>query len=83
MDQAKHLTRRGFLNESMKLGAMSTLAWTCSSEGAKHAYASVGMAPAYRIGCYTRPWAQYEYRVALDAIAEAGYKYVGLMTTKG
>jgi sugar phosphate isomerase/epimerase len=35
------------------------------------------------IGCYTRPWAQYEYRVALDAIAEAGYKYVGLMTTKG
>ena len=43
------------------------------------------MAPGgpYMIGCYTRPWAQYEYRVALDAIAEAGYKYVGLMTTKG
>ena len=36
----------------------------------------------YMIGCYTRPWAQYDYRVALDAIAEAGYKYVGLMTTK-
>ncbi len=35
------------------------------------------------IACYTRPWAKYEYRVALDAIAEAGYKYVGLMTTKG
>src|SRR5512147_2996621 len=31
---------------------------------------------------YTRPWAKYEYRVALDAIAEAGYKYVGLMTAK-
>ena len=62
---------------------MSTLAWTCSSLGAKHADANAGTAPAYMIGCYTRPWAQYEYRVALDAIAEAGYKYVGLMTTKG
>ena len=38
--------------------------------------------PAYMIACYTRPWAKHEYRVALDAIAEAGYKYVGLMTTK-
>ncbi|HNR33906.1 MAG TPA: sugar phosphate isomerase/epimerase family protein [Candidatus Hydrogenedentes bacterium] len=36
----------------------------------------------WRIGCYTRPWDKYEYRVALDAIAEAGYRYVGLMTTK-
>jgi sugar phosphate isomerase/epimerase len=35
------------------------------------------------IGCYTRPWAQYEYRVAFDAIVEAGYRYVGLMTAKG
>ena len=83
MDQTKHLTRRGFLSGSAKLGAMSTLAWTCSSLGAKHADASEGKAPPYMIGCYTRPWAQYEYRVALDAIAEAGYKYVGLMTTKG
>lgn len=36
----------------------------------------------WQIGCYTRPWAQFEYTVALDAIAEAGFKYVGLMTTK-
>jgi sugar phosphate isomerase/epimerase len=36
----------------------------------------------WQIGCYTRPWAKYEYRVALDAIAEAGFKYVGLMTAK-
>jgi sugar phosphate isomerase/epimerase len=36
----------------------------------------------WRLGCFTRPWAQHEYRVALDAIAEAGFKYVGLMTTK-
>ncbi len=37
----------------------------------------------WQIGCYTRPWDQHEYPVALDAIAEAGYKYVGLMTAKG
>ncbi len=37
---------------------------------------------AWQIGCYTRPWDQFEYRVALDGIAEAGYKYVGIMTAK-
>ncbi|MHC4546476.1 MAG: sugar phosphate isomerase/epimerase family protein, partial [Planctomycetota bacterium] len=36
----------------------------------------------WQIGCYTRPWGQHDYRVALDAIAEAGFKYAGLMTTK-
>jgi sugar phosphate isomerase/epimerase len=37
---------------------------------------------AWQIGCYTRPWADQEWRAAFDAVAEAGYKYVGLMTTK-
>ena len=35
----------------------------------------------WQIGCYTRPWDKQDYRVALDAIAEAGYKHAGLMTT--
>jgi sugar phosphate isomerase/epimerase len=39
-------------------------------------------AKAWQIGCYTRPWAQHDYKVALDAIAEAGFKHCGLMTTK-
>lgn len=39
-------------------------------------------AGAWQIGCYTRPFAKHDYRVALDAIAEAGFKYAGLMTTK-
>jgi sugar phosphate isomerase/epimerase len=34
------------------------------------------------IGCYTRPWDQLDYRAALDAIAEAGFKHAGLMTAK-
>jgi len=36
----------------------------------------------WQIGCYTRPWDNHDYRVALDAIAEAGFRYAGLMTTK-
>jgi sugar phosphate isomerase/epimerase len=40
-------------------------------------------ASPWQIGCYTRPWADHDPRVALDAIAEAGYKFVGLMTAKG
>jgi sugar phosphate isomerase/epimerase len=38
---------------------------------------------AWQIGAYTRPWDKFEYRVALDGIAEAGYKYAGIMTSKG
>ncbi len=34
------------------------------------------------IGCYTRPWAKHDYRVAFDAIAEAGFKYIGLTGAK-
>jgi len=34
----------------------------------------------WQIGCYTRPWGAYDYRVAFDAIAEAGFPYVGLMS---
>jgi len=37
----------------------------------------------YQLGCYTRPWDQFEYRVALDGIAEAGFKFAGIMTAKG
>lgn len=48
------------------------------------AAAAQNSAPAkpWRIGCFTRPWDKHEYRIALDAIAEAGFKDVGLMTTK-
>ena len=38
--------------------------------------------PRWQMGCYTRPWGQYDYHVAFDGIADAGFKYVGLMTTK-
>ncbi|MEZ5402588.1 MAG: sugar phosphate isomerase/epimerase [Bryobacteraceae bacterium] len=37
----------------------------------------------WQIGCFTRPWDQVEYRSGLDAIAEAGFRYAGLMSHKG
>jgi len=40
-------------------------------------------ATGYLLGCYTRPWDAWDYRVALDGIAEAGFQYAGLMTAKG
>ncbi len=38
-------------------------------------------ASGYRIGIYTRPWDAFDYRIAFEGIAAAGYRYVGLMTT--
>ena len=37
----------------------------------------------WQLGCYTRPWDRFDYRVALDGIAEAGFAYAGIMTHKG
>lgn len=72
-----HLSRRGFLAHTLAAGAAGLLAPQVA-----HA-AQAGVAPAgWRVGIYTRPWAKYEYQVALDAIAEAGFKYAGLMTAK-
>jgi sugar phosphate isomerase/epimerase len=57
---------------------MAALAW----KGTARAAVSRTPDGPYLIGCYTRPWDKVDYRVALDAVAEAGYRYVGLMTTK-
>ncbi len=35
----------------------------------------------WQIGCYTRPWAKFQYQQAFAAIAKAGFRYVGLMST--
>jgi sugar phosphate isomerase/epimerase len=75
------IPRRTFLARSLMAGAAglrilpAALAAPPSSNKAE-------TAEGWQIGCYTRPWAEHEYRAALDAIAEAGFNYVGLMTTK-
>jgi sugar phosphate isomerase/epimerase len=63
------ITRRQFIG-----AVAATLATSCATTRATGA-------GAYQIGCYTRPWADYDWRVALDAIAGAGFKHAGLMTT--
>lgn len=63
--------RRDFLKSAAGLAALTG---AVKLEAAKQ---------GYQIGCYTRPWDQFDYKVALDGIAEAGYKYAGLMTHKG
>jgi sugar phosphate isomerase/epimerase len=68
------LTRREFLCAKAALGFAQVAM-------ARNAFADTD--PPYQIGCYTRPWDQFDYRVALDGIAEAGFKYAGLMTAKG
>lgn len=66
----QQLSRREFIG-----AVAATFATSCATNNA----ASGG---GYQIGCYTRPWGAHDWRVALDAIAEAGYRYCGLMTTK-
>jgi len=65
------IDRRQFLSSAAVLGSLATARL---AEGAQR---------GWQIGCYTRPWDQSDYKVALDGIAEAGYKYAGLMTHKG
>jgi sugar phosphate isomerase/epimerase len=44
--------------------------------------APAGGAGGWTVGIYTRPWDAFELPVALDAIAEAGFRHAGLMTVK-
>jgi len=78
MKQRMEITRRDFIHAAAALGLMgmkNPLSALSAGETAQNR--------PYQIGCYTRPWDQYEYRVALDAIAEAGFQYAGIMTAKG
>ena len=77
MSSLDRMSRRDFLDGTLKVGAAGLVA-SCTTGYAS----SAATADQWQIGCYTRPWAKYDYRVALDAIAEAGFKYAGLMTTK-
>lgn len=78
MGSDRSITRRGFIKRSVGTGVVGLAlgaSLSLAGEGEK-------TGNAWQIGCYTRPWDKYEYLVALDAIAEAGFKYAGLMTAK-
>lgn len=57
--------RREFLKSSVLFAGAASLAPAAKAD--------------YQIGCWTRPWSKMDYPVAFDGIAEAGYKYIGLM----
>ncbi len=73
------LSRRAFVDLTAKASAAAALGSVLSLNNA------AGVNPpamkSWQIGCYTRVFDQFDYSLALDAIAEAGFKYVGLMTT--
>ncbi|MCX7006497.1 MAG: hypothetical protein NTY53_04490, partial [Kiritimatiellaeota bacterium] len=58
------------------------LGTTLAAAGALVTRGFAAVSPRWQIGCYTRPWAEHDWHVAFDAIAGAGFKHVGLMTTK-
>lgn len=76
------IDRRKFLHDTLRFGVVGA---GLSRLGAAAVGADESTAPAdeetWQLGCFTRPWDKYDYRTALDAIAESGFKYVGIMTT--
>ncbi len=63
---AATLDRRRFLGTFVLAGAASRVRGIAAEGG-------------FQIGCWTRPWGKVDYLSAFDGIAEAGYKYIGLM----
>jgi sugar phosphate isomerase/epimerase len=82
MRRSNELTRRAFLARGAAIGAAGLALPQAVARFGGAAAEPSAQPGRWQIGCYTRPWAEYEYRVALDCIAAAGYKHVGLMTTK-
>ncbi|MFP4192207.1 MAG: sugar phosphate isomerase/epimerase family protein [Candidatus Hydrogenedentota bacterium] len=80
MQKKNALTRRSFLGTLGKGGALAMGLSAGIGARAQHEQAAAGNNGPWQIGVYTRPWASEDYRTALDAIAEAGYDYVGLMS---
>ncbi|NLE59608.1 MAG: sugar phosphate isomerase/epimerase [Planctomycetes bacterium] len=81
MTAFKETSRREFLARSIAAGAAG-LGSRLIAADTRPSEPEGKRKEIWQIGCYTRPWGGHEYRIALDAIAEAGFKYVGLMTTK-
>lgn len=68
---AQHsMNRRQFIGTVMAATAAGAFVNACSNS-------------PWQIGIYTRPWSKMEYLVAFDSIAEAGFKYLGLMSHAG
>lgn len=69
------ISRRQFIGNVMLLTTSATLI-----SGCKTSLFGSGKSSRWQIGAYTRVWGRVNYRVALDGMAEAGYKFAGLST---
>jgi sugar phosphate isomerase/epimerase len=78
VDHSVTLSRRDVISRALGLACTGSLL-----PGLTDLHAAPGAdPPPWLIGCYTRPWDQHDYQVALDQIALAGFKYAGLMTCR-
>jgi sugar phosphate isomerase/epimerase len=83
LTHCRSISRRKFIQRSASLaGAALVAPVLMPGRTAAADTDEVAEQPGWQIGCFTRPWGEHGYRVALDAIAEAGFKYAGLMTAK-
>ena len=74
------LSRRRFVAGAARAAVGTALLSSTGPQAAeKEKTAAIG---GWQIGCYTRPFDKFDWRVAYDAIAEAGFKYAGLISTK-
>lgn len=71
------MKRRAFIRRTGLTAAVALVAPAFAAT----ARAAAETTPGWQLGCYTRPFDQFDYRTAMDIIAEAGYKHLGLMTT--
>jgi sugar phosphate isomerase/epimerase len=74
------MTRRAFLVHTAMLSTVAMTTSVLDSVLSAQARAATDSG-SYQLGCYTRPFDKFDYRAAMDAIVEAGFKYLGLMTT--
>ena len=81
MTTLAQLTRRRFLGRTLAAGAaslaVSQLDAATATDGPPYLQDR-----GWLIGCWTRPWAKEDYRVAMDAVAEAGFEYIALTGAK-
>lgn len=85
MNSGQHvkLTRRGFLGRTLATGtALGTTTLSPFSIQTAAAADTEESSNGWQIGCWTRPWAKYDYRTAMDAIAKAGYRYISFTGAK-
>ena len=81
MESIEKLSRRGFITRSVQVAAAG-FGSCCALTSCNIASLKPEKQSDYQIGCYTRAFRKHDYVTAFDAIAEAGFKYVGVMSCK-